>query len=459
MEYQEKEATLRDYIDVIIKRKWIIITSVLVVTISSALFIPKSSLVYKASAFILVESSPREANMMKSIERFAKSYMFAEEVIRTVKFEKAESMKKGGGFSEWSTTEMKPDILLNSILLEEEESDILKISILSGAPKKAAYLANTVAKIVVDQSTKGLAGGDQASMAYVEKQLNSLAEKTKELKEKISQSTPDIGLDETLLPEEEQELSKLQQEYVDTKLSRQMAEAKLRVLEEKLGSTKPRDESRFLIVPQSEQLTKLRNSLDKLEKKRSDLLIQFTEEHPNVREVQAEIDSLKEDIEEEIRRPLKDLQIQIEQSKEREDTLKKIIETRFPIAGQKPEEASGRDNKLSQLIRDLRLSEQTYAILLDKKEKLSVDAIVNANKVKILRYAVEPKEPEKGEGPPMTLVAISLGLVLGLTAAFMQENMDTSLKTVEEVERHTGLPVIGVIPFIKVDKEARKEHG
>jgi capsular exopolysaccharide synthesis family protein len=44
-------------------------------------------------------------------------------------------------------------------------------------------------------------------------------------------------------------------------------------------------------------------------------------------------------------------------------------------------------------------------------------------------------------------VAILLGLVLGLVAAFLREHFDRALRTRESVERAFGLPVIGQVPF------------
>lgn len=53
------------------------------------------------------------------------------------------------------------------------------------------------------------------------------------------------------------------------------------------------------------------------------------------------------------------------------------------------------------------------------------------------------------------VIAIVLGLILGLVAAFLREHFDNGLRTREDIERAYGLPVIGQVPFSRRGKEER----
>src|SRR5438046_10142487 len=46
------------------------------------------------------------------------------------------------------------------------------------------------------------------------------------------------------------------------------------------------------------------------------------------------------------------------------------------------------------------------------------------------------------------LVGALLGLSLGLVVAFVQETLDTSFGTIEDVEAYLEVPVLGVVPHI-----------
>jgi capsular polysaccharide biosynthesis protein len=153
---------------------------------------------------------------------------------------------------------------------------------------------------------------------------------------------------------------------------------------------------------------------------------------------------------------LEDLKTQILEYKNMEDTAKKMLEASFPIAS--GEAVDSLDSKARQLSRELSMDEKTYNKLMEEKEKFRLDAVLNATKVRILRLANEPKKPEKPQGVPGILIGISLGLILGITAAFLQENIDSSLKTLEDVEYYLHKPIIGVIPVIRTDVKKNRHQ-
>jgi capsular exopolysaccharide synthesis family protein len=68
--------------------------------------------------------------------------------------------------------------------------------------------------------------------------------------------------------------------------------------------------------------------------------------------------------------------------------------------------------------------------------------------VRIIDWAEKP--PEDDPVRPKLALNLALSIVLGLGSgiglAFFIEYLDTSVKTVEEIERYIGLPVLGVIP-------------
>jgi len=378
----------------------------------------------------------------------------AEEVVRYMEFDRAKNLKTGGELAEKSFADVTPDSILNSVLVEQEEgSDILAISALSENPKKAMDIANVAARVIVEQSFKGITGGTQASIKYLERQMEVLKAKIEETKHTLSGTSSGFEAG-NISGSQGSNFDKLQQDYINAKSTRQIAEAKLKVLEEKIASRKS-DEDILSIMPQSKDLVKLKEKLAFLEQKLSSLLEQFTEEHPDVIETQAQIENLKARLKKEAVKPLDELRAQISEYKNTEDTAKKILEASFPVNS---EEGGTSDSKARQLARELSMDEKTYNKLMEEKEKLRLDTVLNATKVRILRLAAEPKKPEKPQGAPGILIAISLGLILGITAAFLQENIDSSLKTLEDVEYYLHKPIIGVIPMIRTDFTKKNRH-
>ncbi len=65
---------------------------------------------------------------------------------------------------------------------------------------------------------------------------------------------------------------------------------------------------------------------------------------------------------------------------------------------------------------------------------------------KIYQQASLPVAPSSPKVARNLIIGAVLGLVLGILVAFAYDYFDTSVKTLEDAERHLGLPVLGVIP-------------
>ena len=70
-----------------------------------------------------------------------------------------------------------------------------------------------------------------------------------------------------------------------------------------------------------------------------------------------------------------------------------------------------------------------------------------------MRPALEPHSPIN---PPTTgrtaAIGTVVGIILGLVIAFVFETLDTSIGAIEDVENFLGVPVLGIIPFIRPEE-------
>ena len=83
------------------------------------------------------------------------------------------------------------------------------------------------------------------------------------------------------------------------------------------------------------------------------------------------------------------------------------------------------------------------------KTRINQEAIsikVPRTAVEIIDQARPPTAPVLPNVPLNLGIAALLGFLLGLVLAFFIEYLDTSVKTIDDVERYLGLPVLGVIP-------------
>jgi capsular polysaccharide biosynthesis protein len=80
-----------------------------------------------------------------------------------------------------------------------------------------------------------------------------------------------------------------------------------------------------------------------------------------------------------------------------------------------------------------------------------MDAVVDIMKldnVQVIDVAKLPERPVKPRRALNLAVAAVLGVMIGLGVAFLQEYLDNTIKTPDDVEKYLGVPVLGVIPSI-----------
>ncbi|MCH1967212.1 YveK family protein [Paraclostridium sordellii] len=82
-----------------------------------------------------------------------------------------------------------------------------------------------------------------------------------------------------------------------------------------------------------------------------------------------------------------------------------------------------------------------------------VKRITKANSVEVIDKAVEPEKPIKPRKSINIIIAAVLGFIAGLFVAFILNYMDNKIKTPQDIEKYTGLPILGVIPNENIEKK------
>lgn len=106
------------------------------------------------------------------------------------------------------------------------------------------------------------------------------------------------------------------------------------------------------------------------------------------------------------------------------------------------------------LRRDRDAAKALYTNLVDRVMQSDILGSVEIANVSVVDKAVPPSSPSKPNLRLNAAVGLALAILLGAAAAVLVERLDTTVKTPEEIEDLTRLPVLGVIPV--VDKEPAK---
>jgi len=146
-------------------------------------------------------------------------------------------------------------------------------------------------------------------------------------------------------------------------------------------------------------------------------------------------------------------------SQKYKDTHPKIIKLRSDIGNvrsliaQEKKRLSGAQKARIQydiLKREVDLNRSLYSLLVKEAKETKLVGEVSSFPISILERAKTPTYPIRPQKRKSILTGFLLGIFLALGMAFAQELLDRSIKNEEEVERYLKLPLLGVIPRVKV---------
>ena len=90
--------------------------------------------------------------------------------------------------------------------------------------------------------------------------------------------------------------------------------------------------------------------------------------------------------------------------------------------------------------------QKTFDLLASKYYEAQIAEAVEAGDVQIVDSAAAPAEPDPKHLARFLVLALFLGLMLGVAGAFLSENLNNSIRTVEDTERITSLDVLAAVP-------------
>jgi succinoglycan biosynthesis transport protein ExoP len=89
---------------------------------------------------------------------------------------------------------------------------------------------------------------------------------------------------------------------------------------------------------------------------------------------------------------------------------------------------------------------EQQALFKQRLDQLQVDAALKTGGAQLITPAAVPSEPVEPRPLRTAVFALAVGLLLGVGLAFLLDHLDDSVKTKDDLERSSGLAVVGLIP-------------
>jgi len=471
-----QESTLREYMRVLIKRKWMVILVIAGIFLTVAIASLRQTPIYEAVGRIAVnkadpnlitfkDSGPvvdyYDQSDLDTEVRILQSDLMALQVIRQLNLDKRPEF---GGHADAKTSNLVADPLQadsnrTSSLLSAFRGNlhvtlipntrIIEIHYNSTDPQLAAGAVNTLASTYVEQNFKTKFESTMQASDWLSKQLVDLQMKVETSQEKLVRYQKEheiLGTDEktNIITEKLDELNK---EMTAAESDRMEKEAVYRQTQsndpDAIAAAIIADSSGNASAATSGLLDKLREQQANLRIQVADLSTQFGPQYPKVAQLNSQLKEIDHQLQSETNKAVDHLKGQYLAALQRENMLRASFEKQKQEANKLNESAI----EYSILKRDLDSNRTLYEGLLEKLKEAGVTAGLRSNNFRIIDAARVPTSPSEPNIPRNLTFALMLGVISGVGLAFILENMDNTVRTPEQATALSGLPALGMIPL------------
>lgn len=462
---------LRDLWHVVVKRKWSILTFFLIVVVATAIGTLMQTPLYRAEVTLKIDTEASKIIPFRDGVQFdtgdpdyfqtqlelLKSRTLAERVVAQMNLRPAavsppvarpwweeivrrevpnEAPPSADEAAKAASRGAADAFRAGLVVAPLRGTKMVKVSYVSASPRLAADILNSLA---------------QSFIAFnLEQRYDASAYAKTFLEEKLAETKAKLEANERALIEFQRENGIINVDERQTVLSSTLADysaAANRIEQDRskaealfdLIRTNPESAPQVL---ESRTVQALKEQRTKLQAEYADGLRIYKAGFPKMQQLKAQIDEIDRSIQAEV------------------DAVRKSVETAYrSLLGQQRSvnarleqtkkevlDLQGRSIRYNILKRDVDTDRAIYNGLLQRLNEVGVTGGTGANNITVVDRAEVPAAPFKPDLGQNLLTAMLLGLMGGIGLAFFLEHLDDTIRTPEDMEKLTQLPVLGVVP-------------
>ncbi|MBZ5647578.1 MAG: polysaccharide biosynthesis tyrosine autokinase [Acidobacteriia bacterium] len=460
------EPSLGDYWRILVKRRWTVITTLLVVLTLGIIITFRTTPMYEAVGRIAVfrenteilnfkdigSSSSEDWDYTVGLEtqvKILQSDSLANLVARNVLSQTRNSSGRQESNGTIALGGLRPtdpaaertlanEIKANMKISTIPSTRLIEVRFLSPDPGRAAQVVNALASTFIEENFKTRYESIMQASDWLQRQLADLQMKVETSQEKLVQYQKQneiLGIDEkqNIIT---QKLDELNKELTIAQGDRIQKEA----------AYKQAQNGSYEIASAGQQfgvMDKLRSQEADLKTQLAQLMTQFGPSYPKVREVSNQLAQVQVSIQQENTKIGSRLQRDYQTAVRREQLLQVALDRQKQEANKLNERAI----QYNLLKRDVDTNRQLYEGLLQKLKEAGVAAGLKSGNIRIVDRAEVPRSPSKPDIPRNIALALMLGLTGGIGLAYLLEALDNTIRTPEQVAQVAALPSLGIIPM------------
>lgn len=488
-----EEVHLRDYIRILAKRKWLVITAFVLIVASTALFTFTMDPVYEATAKIVIEKE--NPNVVSIEEVFAldaadsdysqtqfeilQSRTVARKVIERLDLGNTEEFNPAPKDDAISTVKqalreaidsvkiavrsiLTPKDKLEQALAEESDSRlvdnflsrltidpvrnsrVVNVRFKAKDPVLAARIADTVTQVFIELGLETKLMAVQDAVSWLSNRIQEERAKVEEAQMRFQKYKEENSIITNFSSGTEQvtqqKLAELNSKAIEAEAAR--VEAETRYNQTKGISSNSLDSVAEILASPVIQSIKasemsVQNSLAEMSKK-------YGANHPQIIAIKAELNELSKRKSAEVQKIVQSLKNNFELALAKEKSLKEALRSQEQGALS----LSKKSIQYGVLQREAESAKEVYDLLVKRFKETTLTENMKTVNVRVVDKAETPTQPIKPRKAMNMLLALVLGITAGTGLAFFAEYLDNTLKTPDDVARFLHTPYLGMIPSI-----------
>ncbi|HKV42754.1 MAG TPA: polysaccharide biosynthesis tyrosine autokinase [Blastocatellia bacterium] len=478
-------AYLRAYWRIFRNRRWTILSAIAVVLTVVTIYTVRQKPVYQATSMLEIEQeNPNVVTLSQifQIQSVSEDYLstqykilqsdsLARDVIQTLHLDQAKDFNPSPGAWPWQAKKQDPAAgparstdaaheqgVLGAFkarltVTPVPQSRLVSVAFESYDSKLAATVANALVSTYIQQNLYAHWQASQQASSWLSQQLDGLKIKLEKSEDALQQYVQANGL---LFLESntggtqnivEDRLQQLQNELTQ-------AQADLYQKEPLYHLVVAGEYSALPGVFDNKTLQDLTAKLADLEQQKALLTPNFQPSYPKMEAIQSEIDRTQQFINQEQQQAAEHIKDEYLAAVRRVA----LVQQAFDQQQKQANVVAEKSVEYNILKREVDSDKQTYDGLLDRLKEASVSAGLKASNIRVVDPAVPPISPVKPRVPFNLAIGLVMGLVCGVSLAFVEEYMDNTLKTPDDIESFLRQPALALIPSSRAASQQKNGH-
>lgn len=324
------------------------------------------------------------------------------------------------------------------------QTQLVKVHFSAKSPELAAKVANVLAARYIDSGLQARLDATVRATQFLTSKLDDIKSQLEKSEAKLqafreSQKIVNVGGSRGLA--ETELLNNLAQYRDAQKRSSELSNAAARIQQASGNPSRLQD---IAVLMQDDSVRRANAAYLAAQEAMRQLQERYGGKHPQMAAAQARAQQTQQAYFEQLRVASQGVLTDYELARDNERSLSGVV-------SQGKEQIRGLDSKnyqISVLERDVQTNRELYNLFLTRFKETDNTSNYENLSARVIDPAVIPDGPFKPQKKKIVAIATLAGLLIGIVLALLRHILSEEIRSAEEIETLTGLPVFGVLPRV-----------